>query len=139
ARLIQMERQPLPLAEFNAIYERVPRLCVELIIQTSEGMLLTKRVMDPWPGYWHIPGGTVFLGEPMAAAVERVARDELGLNARALKQIGYIEYPRSQAAGFPGWPVGIAWQTEILSGELRLDAQANDIGFFKEVPGIIVP
>lgn len=31
----------LPLKEFKAIYAKVPRLCVDVVIKTADGILLT--------------------------------------------------------------------------------------------------
>jgi hypothetical protein len=49
----------LPKDEYRAIYRRVPRLCVEIVIWTPEqGVLLTRREILPNVGAWHIPDGT---------------------------------------------------------------------------------
>ncbi len=64
---------PLTEEEFREIYSKVPRLTVEVIVQSSRGILLTKRASGPCSGLWHIPGGTVRFGEPLVAAVSRVA------------------------------------------------------------------
>lgn len=50
----------LPKPEYDSIYSRVPRLCVEVVISTrAQGVLLTRRDIPPNIGAWHIPGGTV--------------------------------------------------------------------------------
>src|SRR5579884_17532 len=97
ARSTMTESRPpgwLPKEEFLAIYRRVPRLCVEVVIlEPARGVLLKVRDIPPNEGAWHIPGGTVLFGEPLVEAVKRVARDELGLEAEAGPLLGYIEYP----------------------------------------------
>jgi ADP-ribose pyrophosphatase YjhB (NUDIX family) len=124
----------IPKPEFDAIYGRVPRLTVEIIIRTSDGVILTKRSMDPCKGQWHIPGGTVRFGESLHKAVQRVARDELGVTVKPEKLLGYIEYPEMMMAGYKGWPVGITFEARIASGQLRGSEQGEEIGQFKEVP-----
>ncbi|MGZ4247390.1 MAG: NUDIX domain-containing protein [Solirubrobacteraceae bacterium] len=101
----------LPKAEFDAIFSRVPRLCVEVVIATPErGVLLMLRDIPPNVGAWHIPGGTVMFGERLIDAVRRVARDELGLEVSVGELLGYIEYPSHYENGLDS-PVGIAFAT----------------------------
>src|SRR5579872_4825496 len=67
-------RDPLPQEEYNAIYARVPRLTVEVVVTSADGVLLTRRESGPCRGLWHLPGGTVRLSEPLTEAVGRVAK-----------------------------------------------------------------
>jgi hypothetical protein len=106
----------LPEEEFRAIYRRVPRLCVEVVIVEPErGVLLTLRDIPPNVGAWHIPGGTVLFGEPLVEAVKRVARDELKLEVEVGELLGYIEYPSHYENGLDS-PVGLAFRTHLPGG-----------------------
>ena len=125
---------PLTPEEFNDIYSRVPRLCVDIVIRDSRGVLLAKRDIEPCKGQWHLPGGTVYFGEPLTDAVRRVAARELGVTVDVETLLGYIEYPRMAAAGYRGWPVGIAFAATITGGQLRGSDQGAEIGFFPEIP-----
>jgi ADP-ribose pyrophosphatase YjhB (NUDIX family) len=112
----------LPKPEFDSIYRRVPRLCVEVVIATPEwGVLLTRRDIPPNVGAWHIPGGTVLFAEPVVEAVKRVARDELELEVAVGELLGYIEYPSHYENGLDS-PVGLAFSCTIMggSGERRI-------------------
>ena len=102
-------RGPLPQAEFEAIFSRVPRLTVEVVIADSgRGVLLSLRETGPCRGLWHLPGGTVRFGEPVRAAVARVADGELGVAVTAAELLGYIEYPSHYENGLDS-PVGLAF------------------------------
>ncbi len=124
----------LPPEEFNAIYAKVPRLTVEVIVRTPEGIVLTKRSMEPSKGKWHIPGGTVRFGEPLDDAVRRIAEHELGIQVKVGNILGYIEYPQMMADGYNGWPVGVAFEATIMTGELRGSDQGEEVGCFRSVP-----
>ncbi len=103
----------LPKAEYDAIYRRVPRLSVEVVITTPErGVLLTRRDIPPNIGAWHIPGGTVLFAEPVVAAVARVARDELAIEVEVGELLGYIEYPSHYENGLDS-PVGLAFHCSL--------------------------
>ncbi|HEY5188088.1 MAG TPA: NUDIX domain-containing protein [Solirubrobacteraceae bacterium] len=108
--------EPLPQAEFEAIFSRVPRLTVELLIWTEErGVLVALRESGPCRGLWHLPGGTVRFGEPLTDAVRRVAAGELGIAVEAGELLGYIEYPSHYENGLDS-PVGIAFRAEPVAG-----------------------
>lgn len=103
----------LPEEEFHAIYRRVPRLCVEVVIvEPDRGVLLKLRDIPPNVGAWHIPGGTVLFAESIEDAVRRVAADELGLAVEPEELLGYIEYPSHYENGLDS-PVGIAFAATI--------------------------
>jgi 8-oxo-dGTP pyrophosphatase MutT (NUDIX family) len=130
----QSPRPPgwLPKADFDAIFSRVPRLCVEVVISTPErGVLLMLRDIPPNVGAWHIPGGTVLFGERVADAVRRVARDELGLEVTVGDLLGYIEYPSHYENGLDS-PVGLAFRTIPAAG---LDGDPPDgCSWFTKLP-----
>lgn len=102
----------LPKDEYDAIFSRVPRLCVEVVIVAPDrGVLLSLRDIPPNIGAWHIPGGTVLFAERLVDAVKRVARDELGLAVEVGELLGYIEYPSHYNNGLDS-PVGLAFRAQ---------------------------
>jgi ADP-ribose pyrophosphatase YjhB (NUDIX family) len=137
--MTRITKKPFTKEEFDAIYTRVPRLAVELIVRTPQGIILTKRSMEPRLGEWHIPGGTVFFGETLVQAVERVGEEELGVKIIVGKQLGIIEYPGMLADGYKGWPVGAAFEANIASGTPSGSDQGEEIGYFQHVPENTVP
>lgn len=127
---------PLTTEEFRIIYSKVPRLTVEIIVQSEEGILLTLRDIEPYKGQWHIPGGTVYFDERLADAVKRVAKKELGVTVTNSKFIGYIEYPTHIQHSFDV-PVGMAFSIEF-EGDIKTDSQSSEAKFFKQPPTNIV-
>jgi ADP-ribose pyrophosphatase YjhB (NUDIX family) len=124
----------LPKAEYDAIFSRVPRLCVEVVIVDPErGVLLTLRDIPPNVGAWHIPGGTVLFAEPVVDAVRRVARFELGLDVGVGELIGYIEYPSHYTAGLDS-PVGLAFRAEPVGGAPSTEQLPDGCAWFSRLP-----
>ena len=70
---------PLTDREFQYIYSKVPRLCVDVMVKSHKGVILTLRDIEPYKNFWHIPGGTVHYRETIIGAVERIAKKELGI------------------------------------------------------------
>lgn len=125
--------------EFDKIYQRVPRACVEVVLNTLQGIILTKRLIPPCAGMWHIPGGTIYLGEKFEEAVSRIADDELGIEINIKKMIGVIEYPKLCEGSRHA--IGIAFLCEPKSKEqkFRGSCQGEDIEAFRIIPDNTVP
>jgi len=124
----------LPEEEFRAIYRRVPRLCVEVVILDPERrVLLALRDIPPNVGAWHIPGGTVLFGESLADAVRRVARDELSLDVDPVELLGYIEYPSHYENGLDS-PVGLAFRAEPSDNSPRAPGLPDGCEWFSRLP-----
>lgn len=120
--------------EYDAIYSRVPRLCVEVVIaDPTRGVVLALRDIPPNEGAWHIPGGTVLFGEPLTAAVKRVARDELELDVSVGELLGYIEYPSHYENGLDS-PVGLAFAAKPADGALDDERLARGCRWFSRLP-----
>jgi ADP-ribose pyrophosphatase YjhB (NUDIX family) len=124
----------LPKAEFDAIFSRVPRLCVEVVIvQPDRGVLLARREIPPNEGAWHIPGGTVLFAEPLVAAVKRVAAHEVGVDVLVGALLGYIEYPSHYENGLDS-PVGLAFATQLTGEPDAPDRLENSCAWFRRLP-----
>lgn len=130
---------PLTQEEFDAIYSKVPRLTVEIIVRNSEAKIyLTKRAIEPCKGLWHLPGGTVRFGEPMTKAVERIAARELGIEVARVNNVGFIEYPSHYLSGMDS-PVGIVFEIEEYTKAMKANSEATAGAWFDSVPEKIHP
>lgn len=127
------EPPPLPQAEYEAVYARVPRLTVEVVVAGPLGVLLARQTAGPCRGLWALPGGTVRYGEPLAAAVRRVARHELGLAVEVGELLGVLEYPSHLAQGID-WPVGIAYRADADPAAVTMPAGDDGPAWFAVLP-----
>jgi ADP-ribose pyrophosphatase YjhB (NUDIX family) len=128
---------PFTLEEFHEIYGKVPRLTVEVVLKSNRGVLLSLRDIEPCKGLWHLPGGTVFFGEKLTDAVQRVAKRELGVDVTGTKLLGYIEYPSHYETGLD-CPVGIAFLADYR-GEIKPNEEAAKLEWFKQLPSNMHP
>jgi ADP-ribose pyrophosphatase YjhB (NUDIX family) len=128
------EAHPIPKKEFDAIFSRVPRLTVEVVVKNASGAIyLAKRAIPPCEGQWHLPGGTVRFGELLIEAVQRIAKHELGIVVQDAALQGYIEYPSHFLHGLDS-PVGLVFEVEKFDGKLTINDEASDSGWFKVMP-----
>jgi ADP-ribose pyrophosphatase YjhB (NUDIX family) len=127
-------KQPLTLEEFTTIFSKVTRLCVDLIIVTDAGVLLTYRTKNGYENQWHLPGGTIFYRERVEEAVARIAQEELGIKVKIDQLLGYIEYfSEVKERGF-GYTISIAFKCTPETDNLTLDDQVEKAEYFKELP-----
>ena len=48
-----------------------PKLMVDVVIPSGEGVVLIRRASDPFEGRWALPGGFVEVGETVESAATR--------------------------------------------------------------------
>jgi len=75
------------------IYAQIVRLmpipCVDLLVKDEDGsVLLIKRANEPAKGQWWFPGGRVHFLETREQAAKRKLKEECGLEAFQMKEIG---------------------------------------------------
>lgn len=129
-----MSRKPLTPEEFKAIYSRVPRLCVELVVMARGGIVLALRSLPTWNNMWHLPGGTVLYKETIEQAATRVASDELGITIKIGKTLGYAEYPSEQEERGFGWSVTIVLLCETDAEIFKVNEDASRAEIFYDLP-----
>ncbi|MFH0936778.1 MAG: NUDIX domain-containing protein [Candidatus Daviesbacteria bacterium] len=132
-----MKSKWLPKEEFDYIYSKVPRLCVDLAVVTSQGILLTKRSITPYKGMWHTPGGTVLKKELLTDTVKRVALDEIGVNVKIRKILGIMEILREGES--EKHTVSVYFLVTTLSNNFKNSQQSDKIKFFPALPKNMVP
>lgn len=125
----------LPEKLYRKIYSKVLRLCIDVIVKNKQGILLSKRVIPPCKGMWHIPGATMQIGENSQECAKRVAKYETGLKIKIVKFLGIKEYSRK--SGF-GQAVSIVYLAKPIGGKLNGSIQGRDVRFFKKLPKNII-
>ena len=86
--------------QYYKIYSIVPRMAIDLIIFYKGGLVLSKRGIPPCRGMWHLPGGTVLLGETLFEAAKRIAKEKGGITTiNPLGIAGVKEYIRKTTRG----------------------------------------
>lgn len=123
--------KPLPYKKWERILKTVPLVTIDVIIKDERGVLLVKREIDPFKGYWHIPGGFLRFGESFEEAALRIAKEELGLKVKAIKFLCasnlYKKDPR-------GHIINLAFLAKQSGGKLNESFQGRKMKFFKKIP-----
>ena len=126
-----MKVKKIPFKEYKRIYSTVPRLSVEVVLLIDKEIALTKRDIPPAIGKWHIPGGTVLMGETLKKAVERIAQEEMEEKVEIQKMLGVIdEYHFTK---YFDQPVGIVFLVK-LKNKTSVINKNKKYKLFKDMP-----
>ncbi|MDZ7751246.1 MAG: NUDIX hydrolase [Gammaproteobacteria bacterium] len=80
-------------------YPGAPLAAVGAVVIHGGRVLLVRRRDEPNAGQWAIPGGSVHLGETLAAAAEREVLEESGIRVRAGRPIYAFDRVERDEAG----------------------------------------
>jgi ADP-ribose pyrophosphatase YjhB (NUDIX family) len=127
-----MEQGYLSDEIYNLVYSKVPRICVDLLISNSEGILLTRRAISPEKGKWHLPGGRILFRESINESIERIAKRELNLNVNIKELLGFMEFKEED--GGTKHSISLVFLCEIKSGEVKLNHESDDFIFSRQIP-----
>ena len=124
----------VPEELFAAFTARMPEVCVEVVLDAPEGVLLARRTNEPAKGEWFWPGGRLYKGEKLEPAARRIAREELGIDVTVEERLGVYAHfwERSAVSGNASrHTVNVAFRaTPVDPGfEIELDTQHDDDRF----------
>jgi len=113
------------------VQKRGPLLTVDVIIPTSDGIVLVKRAREPYKGMWALPGGFVRYGERVDDAAMREAEEETGLKVKLRKLVGVYSDPSRDPRGHV---VSVCFLAEQANGRLSAKGDAAEARVFKDIP-----
>jgi 8-oxo-dGTP diphosphatase len=113
-----------------------PSVTVDVVVialmDGQQKVLLIRRRLPPFEGYWAIPGGFVEPGETLEAAARRELLEETGAQAARLEQLHTFGDPGRDPRG---WTISVAYLAQLsedglLPRGLRAGSDAGEIGWF---------
>ena len=112
---------------------RGPVLTTDGIILENGKVLMLKRAVFPFEGYWELPGGHVEYGETVEAAVKREMKEELGVSVTIKKLFGVYSNLKSDPRHHA---VSVIYLLKIPKGRIKLSREDSEFKFFslKEIP-----
>ena len=101
-----------------------PKLMVDVVIPSEEGVVLIQRGSEPFEGQWALPGGFVEVGETVEQAAVREAAEETGLNVELTRLVGVYSEPDRDPRGHN---VSVAFLARVLGGDLAAASDAAEV------------
>jgi 8-oxo-dGTP diphosphatase len=92
------------------------RPCVGVLVVEQGKVLLVERAIEPFLGYWDIPGGFLEAGEHPAAGAAREMLEETGLEIEPTEVLGlFMDVYGDQGIA----TLNICYLARVIGGELR--------------------
>lgn len=92
--------------DYIQAFSRTQIVCADFVIynRLNNKILLGKRNNPPAKGFYFVPGGRIFKGEPVNEGIRRVIKKEIGFVPKKLTPIGVYEhkYPNDNPMGIEG-------------------------------------
>lgn len=101
-----------------------PKLVVDVVIPTEEGVILIRRGSDPYKGMWALPGGFVEVGETVENAAVRETKEETNLDVELERLVGVYSDPDRDPRGHN---VSVTFLARITHGEPRAATDADEV------------
>ncbi len=120
--------------EYERIITVFPRVCVDILLTDTDGrVLLLQRTNQPAIGQWWFPGGRVHIGETRLQTAHRKLREECGLLAGELTELGSFDL-FFEIDQITYHDVTILFRMSVAPGtEIDTDAEASAYGWFTPV------
>ena len=104
-------------------------VCVDGVYVKDGKILLLKRNVEPFKGFWHLPAGHVRRNESLEDALIREFKEETCLDIEVGKVVdGRIEKT------FDKTKIVVALQVISAKGEIRLNSENSRYGWFERTP-----
>lgn len=107
--------------------DKHPILTTDGLITKEEKVLLIKRDIDPFKGFWVLPGGHVDYNEKVEQAIKREVKEEVGVSTEIKGLVGVYSDPERDPRYHS---VSVAYKLKQKGGEISLNEEASAFDFF---------
>ena len=117
---------------------RNPKPCAGILVVQQGRLLLVKRAIEPYLGFWDIPGGYLEVDELPGEAAVREVREETGLEVEPTELFGfYLGHYGREGRGVPC--LNIYFLGRVTGGKEQPGPEAGDLAWFgpEDLPAAI--
>ena len=104
------------------------RPCAGALVESNGRLMLIRRGVEPFKGWWDIPGGFLDPGEHPEAGAVREVREETGLAIHLTSLLGI--YMDTYGDGSDVYTLNVMYLAEPIGGVARPADDAVEIGWF---------
>ena len=101
-----------------------PKVMVDVVISSGEGIVLIRRGTDPYKGMWALPGGFVEVGETVENAAVREAKEETNLDVELVRLVGVYSDPNRDPRGHN---ISVAFLADATGGNPEAATDADEV------------
>ena len=108
------------------IYFTDPKVAAAVLVIQDGRVLLTRRINEPFQGYWTLPAGFMDAGENPEDTARRECLEETGLHVKITALFDLI----SGREHDHGADIVLIYSAEIIGGVLQAGDDADQVEFF---------
>lgn len=121
------DRRRLICSDCGRVHYRNAKPCAGALVVRDGKVLLIKRAIQPFQGYWDIPGGFLEVDEHPEDGVIREVAEETGLTIQPLELFGfYVDRYGDNGAHC----LNIYFTARVIGGEEQADSEVAQIDWF---------
>ena len=123
------DRVSCPLCALVVYANPKPAVCA-LLVDESGRLMLARRAVEPFAGYWDLPGGFVEEGEHPLAALRRELLEETGLEIEPGAFVGIWMDTYGDAADAQS-TLNLYWEARVVSGTMKSADDVSELRWFE--------
>jgi len=109
------------------IFYQHSKVCSSALVVAEEKLLLVRRAIEPFKGWWDIPGGFLEAGEHPEAGAIREVREETSLQVQLAGLVGvYMDTYGPEAEP----TLNFCYVAAIIGGEAQAQSDALELRWF---------
>jgi len=111
-----------------------PKVAAAVVVIREGQVLLTRRINEPFQGYWTLPAGFMDTGESPEETARRECLEETGLQVNIVELVDIISGREHEH----GADLVLVYKAEITGGNLQAGDDADQVEFFalSNLPGL---
>jgi 8-oxo-dGTP diphosphatase len=115
------------------IFYQNAKPCASVLVLHQGRLLLVKRGIDPYRGWWDIPGGFLEADEHPETGAVREAREETGLLIRPVELLGIFMDTYGSSGDYT---LNLCYVAELLGGQAHPASDVTELRWFdlQELP-----
>jgi ADP-ribose pyrophosphatase YjhB (NUDIX family) len=103
-----------------------PKVAAAVVVIQDDRVLLTRRINEPFQGFWTLPAGFMDAEEKPEDTARRECLEETGLQVKIIQLLELI----SGREHDHGADIVLVYWAEIIGGSLQAGDDADQVGFF---------
>ncbi|MEM7344809.1 MAG: NUDIX hydrolase [Chloroflexota bacterium] len=111
----------------GAILYKNAKPCVGVLVLRDNELLLIKRGIEPFKGYWDIPGGFLEVDEHPADGARREIKEETGLH---IEPTEILDIFMDEYGSTEDYTLNVCYIAKVVAGEAVAGSDATAIQWF---------
>jgi len=103
------------------------KMAADVLIVKHGKILMLKRNIEPFLGYWCLPGGHLEGDETIEETAQREAKEETGLEVKLENLIGVFSDPKRD----PRKIISVAFSATIAGGKAKINDESSYFRWFE--------